>query len=85
MEFRKLFFIAVLIFISMAGAAGFYAFQSNRSITSSKKTTVLPVKPGDYARDWEKVNSFADDASENAEEIRTKAEDAVKPADENAD
>jgi methyl-accepting chemotaxis protein len=40
----------------------------------------------------EKVNSFANDASETAEEIKTKTEeiktkteDIVKPADENAD
>ena len=33
----------------------------------------------------EKVNSFTNDTSEDADEIRTKAEDTVKPADENAD
>lgn len=33
----------------------------------------------------EKVSSFSNDASEHAGEIKTKAEDGVKVADENAD
>lgn len=51
--FKKLFFIAVLIFSSMAGAYSVYRVQVQKQMV----TTV--VKPVDYTKDWEKVNAFA--------------------------
>jgi uncharacterized protein YfaS (alpha-2-macroglobulin family) len=53
MELRKLFFIGMLILMSVAGAYSFYTFQSKTTVP------VLPVKPGDYSKDWAKVNAFA--------------------------
>jgi len=58
--------------------------------TVKEKVGEFADKAEDFAHDTvetvkEKVSAFTSDASEEADEIRTKAEDVVKPADENAD
>ena len=50
---KKLFFVVLLIFISIAGAYSVYTFQIQQpAVTSATKTN-------SYAKDWEKVDAFA--------------------------
>lgn len=71
----------------------------NEHIPAAKETfenavETVKEKASEYAEKAEEMaenavasvkNAFTNDASDDAEEIRTKAEDVVKPADENAD
>ncbi|HSH66114.1 MAG TPA: MG2 domain-containing protein [Bacteroidia bacterium] len=51
--FKTLFFIVVLIFISIAGAYRIQAVQPQKPIISTSS------KPGNYNKDWQKVNALA--------------------------
>jgi uncharacterized protein YfaS (alpha-2-macroglobulin family) len=53
MEFRKIFLIAVLGFISIAGAYSIYKIQSK------KRMPFVQSGPATYTKDWEKVNALA--------------------------
>lgn len=54
MKFRRIFLVAVLGLMSIAGAYSIYAVQSKKAMTTSLDA------PGNYKKDWEKVNALAD-------------------------
>lgn len=54
MGFKKLFFSATLIFISIAGAYSIYDYQKQKT----QPTAVQTPKPANYSKDWKTVDDF---------------------------
>ena len=54
MKFKKLFFIAILTIVSIAGAVTVTAYQTN-----SKPTVLIFPKGSTYEKEWKKVDSLA--------------------------
>jgi uncharacterized protein YfaS (alpha-2-macroglobulin family) len=55
MGFKKIFFSAVLIFISIAGAYSIYGYQKQKT----KPAAIQTSKPSNYAKDWKTVEDLA--------------------------